>query len=64
MKVTDEELKGVSDYEKRKALWLRYAFTKKMLTLEDAELLLRDCPPAPAARFANLRINLKDSGGT
>ena len=29
-----------------------------------SNLLLRDCPPAPAARFASLRINLKDSGGT
>ena len=37
VKVIDEELKGVSEYEKRKALWLRYAFTKKRHTLEDAE---------------------------
>ena len=37
MKVTDEQLKDVSEYEKRKALWLRYAFTKKGPTLEDAE---------------------------
>ena len=27
-------------------------------------LLLRACPPAPAARFSNLRINLRDSAGT
>jgi hypothetical protein len=27
-------------------------------------VLLRNCPPAPAARFANLRIKLKDSEGT
>ena len=27
-------------------------------------ILLRACPPAPAARFANLRINLKDSEDT
>jgi hypothetical protein len=28
------------------------------------DILLRNCPPAPAARFANLRINLEDSEGT
>ena len=37
IKLNDEELKGVSKYEKRKALWLRYAFTKKRPTLEDAD---------------------------
>ena len=37
IKLTDEELKGVSEYEKRKALWLRYAFTKKRPTAEDMD---------------------------
>ena len=37
VELTDEELKGVPEYEKRKALWLRYAFTKKRPTLEDAD---------------------------
>ena len=37
VKLTDEELKGASEYEKRKALWLRYAFTKKRPTIEDAD---------------------------
>ena len=37
VKLTDEELNGVSEYEERKTLWLRYAFTKKMPTLEDAD---------------------------
>ena len=36
VKLTGEELKGVSECEKRKALWLRYAFTKTRPTLEDA----------------------------
>ena len=37
VRLTDEELKGVSEYDKKKALWLRYAFTKKRPTIEDAE---------------------------
>ena len=37
VRLTDEEMRGLSEYEKRKAMWLRYAFTKKRPTLEDAD---------------------------